>query len=88
MAKQQKPATRAIRIQTTKTSQKEHSSPVFLTSSFTYDSAEDMAAAFAGLVGDYAGLGRTGGDDCAGMGVDGAVWRWRGCHARGGLCDQ
>jgi O-succinylhomoserine sulfhydrylase len=47
MAKQQKPATRAVRIQTTKTSQKEHSSPVFLTSSFTYDSAEDMAAAFS-----------------------------------------
>lgn len=47
MAKQQKPATRAIRVQTTKTGQKEHSTPLFLTSSFTYDSAEDMAAAFA-----------------------------------------
>lgn len=47
MAKQQKPATRAIRLQTKKTEQKEHSTPLFLTSSFTYDSAEDMAAAFA-----------------------------------------
>jgi O-succinylhomoserine sulfhydrylase len=47
MAKQQKPATRAVRIQTNKTAQKEHSTPLFLTSSFTYDSAEDMAAAFA-----------------------------------------
>lgn len=42
-----KPETKAIRIQTTKTAQKEHSTPLFLTSSFTYDSAEDMAAAFA-----------------------------------------
>lgn len=47
MAKQQKPSTRAIRLQTAKTAQKEHSTPLFLTSSFTYDSAEDMAAAFA-----------------------------------------
>lgn len=38
---------KAVRIQTTKTAQKEHSTPLFLTSSFTYDSAEDMAAAFA-----------------------------------------
>ncbi len=42
-----KPQTKAIRIQTKKTAQKEHSTPMFLTSSFTYDSAEDMAAAFA-----------------------------------------
>lgn len=41
------PETSAIRIQTDKTAQKEHSTPLFLTSSFTYDSAEDMAAAFA-----------------------------------------
>lgn len=47
MAKQQRPATRAVRIQTQKTAQKEHSTPLFLTSSFTYDSAEDMAGAFA-----------------------------------------
>lgn len=46
MAKQH-PETKAIRIQTVQTSQKEHSTPLFLTSSFTYQSAEDMAAAFA-----------------------------------------
>lgn len=43
----QHPETRAIRIQTPRTEQKEHATPLFLTSSFTYDSAEDMAAAFA-----------------------------------------
>ena len=43
----QKPETRAIRIQTAKTGEKEHSTPLFLTSSFTYDSAEEMAAAFS-----------------------------------------
>jgi O-succinylhomoserine sulfhydrylase len=43
----QHPETKAIRIQTSKTSEKEHSTPLFLTSSFTYDSAEEMAAAFA-----------------------------------------
>lgn len=41
------PETQAIRLQTEKTGEKEHSTPLFLTSSFTYDSAEDMAAAFA-----------------------------------------
>lgn len=41
------PETKAVRIQTNQTAQKEHSTPLFLTSSFTYDSAEDMAAAFA-----------------------------------------
>ena len=41
------PETNAIRIQTNQTSQKEHATPLFLTSSFTYDSAEEMAAAFA-----------------------------------------
>jgi O-succinylhomoserine sulfhydrylase len=41
------PETNAVRIQTKQTEQKEHSTPLFLTSSFTYDSAEDMAAAFA-----------------------------------------
>jgi O-succinylhomoserine sulfhydrylase len=46
MAKQH-PETNAIRIQTNQTGQKEHSTPLFLTSSFTYESAEDMAAAFA-----------------------------------------
>lgn len=42
-----KPETKAIRTQTRRTQEKEHSTPVFLTSSFVYDSAEDMAAAFA-----------------------------------------
>ena len=41
------PRTKAIRIQTTRTDEKEHSTPLFLTSSFVYDSAEEMAAAFA-----------------------------------------
>jgi O-succinylhomoserine sulfhydrylase len=41
------PETDAIRTQTERTSEKEHSTPLFLTSSFVYDSAEDMAAAFA-----------------------------------------
>ncbi len=40
------PETLAIRLQTRRTAEKEHSTPLFLTSSFVYDSAEDMAAAF------------------------------------------
>jgi O-succinylhomoserine sulfhydrylase len=43
----QQPETAAVRIQTSRTGEKEHSTPLFLTSSFVYDSAEDMAAAFA-----------------------------------------
>lgn len=43
----QKPETKAIRKQTRRTQEKEHSTPLFLTSSFVYDSAEEMAAAFA-----------------------------------------
>lgn len=43
----QHPETQAIRIQTTRTDQKEHATPLFLTSSFTYESAEEMAEAFA-----------------------------------------
>ncbi len=43
----QHPETKAIRIQTPKTAEKEHSTPLFLTSSFTYSSAEEMASAFA-----------------------------------------
>ena len=39
--------TKAIRIQTSRTSEMEHSTPLFLTSSFMYNSAEEMAAAFA-----------------------------------------
>jgi len=42
----QHPETRAIRIQTPRTAQKEHATPLFLTSSFVYDKAEDMPAAF------------------------------------------
>jgi O-succinylhomoserine sulfhydrylase len=41
------PETRAVRIQTTQTGEKEHATPLFLTSSFTYDSAGEMAEAFA-----------------------------------------
>lgn len=42
----QHPETQAIRIQTERSSQMEHATPLFLTSSFTYNSAEEMAAAF------------------------------------------
>ncbi|MEP6583258.1 MAG: aminotransferase class I/II-fold pyridoxal phosphate-dependent enzyme [Ginsengibacter sp.] len=44
---EQHPITKAIRIQTERTSQREHSTPLFLTSSFCFDNAEDMRAAFA-----------------------------------------
>lgn len=43
----QHPETKAVRLQTERTGEKEHSTPLFLTSSFVYDNAEDMAAAFA-----------------------------------------
>ncbi len=43
----QHPETKAIRLQTEQTNQREHATPLFLTSSFTYDSAEEMGAAFA-----------------------------------------
>ena len=36
-----------IRTRVPQTSEHEHSSPLFLTSSFTFDNAEDMRAAFA-----------------------------------------
>ncbi len=39
--------TQAIRIRTDQTPEKEHSSPVFLTSSFCYEDAEEMRAVFA-----------------------------------------
>ena len=39
--------TDAIRIRTTTTQEKEHSSPLYLTSSFCYDDAEEMRAVFA-----------------------------------------
>lgn len=41
------PITEAIRIQTARTNEMEHASPMFLTSSFCFDNAEDMRAAFA-----------------------------------------
>lgn len=39
--------TKAIRTQIDQTQHKEHSSPLFITSSFDFDNAEDMRAAFA-----------------------------------------
>lgn len=41
------PITQAIRTQTERTGEMEHSSPLFLTSSFCFDNAEEMRAAFA-----------------------------------------
>lgn len=41
------PITKAIRTRTDQTKEMEHSSPLFLTSSFCYDNAEDMRAVFA-----------------------------------------
>ena len=41
------PITQAIRIQTPKSPQQEHSTPLYLTSSFIFDEAEAMRAAFA-----------------------------------------
>lgn len=42
-----KPITKAIRIQTERTNEMEHSTPMFLTSSFCFDDVEEMRAAFA-----------------------------------------
>ncbi|MBP6773881.1 MAG: PLP-dependent transferase [Gemmatimonadaceae bacterium] len=42
-----KPETQAIRIQTERSQQREHATPLFLTSSFVFDDAESMRAAFA-----------------------------------------
>jgi O-succinylhomoserine sulfhydrylase len=47
MSRKLDPVTQAIRIQTPKSSQKEHSTPLYITSSFTFDEAEAMRAAFA-----------------------------------------
>lgn len=41
------PSTQAIRIQTQRSEEMEHSAPIFMTSSFCFDSAEEMRAAFA-----------------------------------------
>lgn len=43
----QHPITKVIRTQIDRTNEMEHSSPMFLTSSFCFDNAEDMRAAFA-----------------------------------------
>jgi O-succinylhomoserine sulfhydrylase len=45
--KEQHPITKVIRTRTERTHEMEHSSPMFLTSSFTFDDAESMRAAFA-----------------------------------------
>jgi O-succinylhomoserine sulfhydrylase len=42
-----RPISKAIRIQTERTNEGEHATPLFLTSSFCFDNAEDMRAAFA-----------------------------------------
>ncbi|GAB4130707.1 MAG: O-succinylhomoserine sulfhydrylase [Bacteroidia bacterium] len=42
-----RPETQAIRIQTERTEEHEHSTPMFLTSSFVFDDAEHMRATFA-----------------------------------------
>src|SRR5687768_5728770 len=47
MKKDQNPITRAIRTQVPRSDEMEHSSPLFLTSSFCFDNAEEMRAAFA-----------------------------------------
>jgi O-succinylhomoserine sulfhydrylase len=44
---EQHPITKAIRIQTERTNEMEHATPMYLTSSFVFDNAEDMRAAFA-----------------------------------------
>jgi len=44
---EQHPLTKVIRTRVEQTDEMEHSSPIFLTSSFCFDNAEDMRAAFA-----------------------------------------
>lgn len=48
MSKDQKFETQAIRTQIESTHAQEHSTPMYLTSSFTYEDAEEMRASFAG----------------------------------------
>lgn len=45
--KEQHPITKVIRTRTERSNEMEHSSPMFLTSSFVFDDAEEMRAAFA-----------------------------------------
>lgn len=47
MTKSKNFETQAVRSQTPRTGQKEHSTPLFLTSSFVFDDAEEMRALFA-----------------------------------------
>ncbi len=47
MSKKLDPLTQAIRIQTPRSQQREHSTPLYITSSFIFDEAESMRAAFA-----------------------------------------
>ncbi|MBS7565239.1 aminotransferase class I/II-fold pyridoxal phosphate-dependent enzyme [Mucilaginibacter sp. Bleaf8] len=47
MSEKLDPITQAIRLRMPKTHQNEHSTPLYLTSSFTFDEAEAMRAAFA-----------------------------------------
>src|ERR1700712_4676980 len=47
MPKKLDPVTQAVRIQTVRSPQKEHSTPLYLTSSFIFEEAEAMRAAFA-----------------------------------------
>ncbi|TWR31307.1 aminotransferase class I/II-fold pyridoxal phosphate-dependent enzyme [Mucilaginibacter pallidiroseus] len=47
MSQELHPITKAIRIQTERSQQNEHSTPLYLTSSFIFDEAETMRAAFA-----------------------------------------
>ena len=49
---EQHPITKVIRTQIDRTDEMEHSSPIFLTSSFCFDNAEDMRAAFADETND------------------------------------
>lgn len=44
---ERKPITKAIRTQVNRTDEMEHSAPMFLTSSFCFDTAEEMRATFA-----------------------------------------
>ena len=44
---EQHPITKVIRTRTDRTDEMEHSSPLFLTSSFCFDNSEEMRAAFA-----------------------------------------
>lgn len=41
------PISKAIRIQTPRSAEMEHSTPLYMTSSFTFEDAETMRAAFA-----------------------------------------